>query len=232
MSLCLAIATCDRSDLLAGNLQRISELTLPDELIVVDDGGTDDCERVCREAPIPVRYIYTHHLGKQMCSHARNVALKATDCELFMTSEPEMYFETDIVAQFLAKHAELPGSMLNAATIHHEHPDWNPPQVTTTTNWEATWVAMYGRQWLLDIGGWDEHFPDPWGFDDIDLVTRICFKYGNHKLTEAVATHRWHPPAHISQVRNEAYFQSKMDANRCMQVVANVGHEWGVVKPR
>ena len=236
-STCCLISTYNRSPLLSRSLRRIAELSRPDEVLVVDDGGSDGCEGVCdavrAETGLNVRYIYTHNPEPSQCSHARNVGIKNTDCDLILSSEPEMLWETDILAQFLAYHAERPNDMLMAGTIHHEHPDWNPPQVTTTENWTATWVALYERQWLLDIGGWDEYsFVDPWGWEDTDLVTRIAYSHGVFIPLDCVATHQWHPHRGCRQDRNEAAFKAKMSGDNCMQVVANEGREWGVVKPR
>lgn len=232
MSVCLLISTMNRSSLLEISLNRLAQLTLPDEILVVDDGGSDDCEATCHRLKVdrglPMRYIYTHNPGQAMCSHARNVGIKNTDCELIITSEPEMYFETDIVAQYLAGHARLPTDCFNAGTINHKH---NGAPDTQTLNWHATWVSFYGRQWLLDIGGWDERFPDPWGWDDTDLVTRlVATGHGTTIMPDVVATHQWHPEGQHRQDRNEKHFQDKMNSERCMQVVANVGHEWGAIK--
>ncbi len=233
MTIGLLITTYNRSSLLEVSLNRIAQLTLPDEILVVDDGGDnpqDDCEGTCRRVVIdcPVRYLRTNNPGQQMCSHARNVGIKTLTTDLVLTCEPEMYFRSDIVAQFLAKHEERPDDCLNAGTIIHKH---NDGPDTTTVNWHATWVSMYGRQWLLDIGGWDEQFPDPWGWEDTDLVTRLVASgHGTTIMTECEAVHQWHPEQHHRQDRNEAHFKAKMDEARCMQVIANVGNDWGVVK--
>lgn len=233
--LCVAITTMNRTPLLERSLARLSELSIPDEILVIDDGGADGCETLCKrfsDQGLPVRYIYTHQPYRSLCSHARNVALRNTDCDLFGTMEPEMFLVTDAWAQFREYHERVPNDMVNAGTIYHEHPDWNPPQETVTKNWTATWVAMYERQWLLDIGGWDEFgFPDPWSFEDTDLVTRISATHGVSILLDVEARHMWHPIEHCRQDRNDAYFVSK-SASGEMQLVANVGHDWGVIKPR
>ena len=234
---CLLIATCNRSPLLSRSLTRLSELTVPSEILVVDDGGNDGCEAICDHLRgslgLPLRYLYTHNPGDTMAAHARNCGLRNTDCEYIVSSEPECLWETDILAQFLAVHAERPEDMLNVGTMHHEHPDWDPPQVTETLNWQATWVCFYRKDWLLRIGGYDEGFPDPWSFDDVDMGTRLMASgHGQYNIMEASALHLWHPHRGCRQDRNEAYFQRKMDSANCMEIVANQGREWGVPKPR
>lgn len=41
---CLLITTRNRSHLLNRSLERLTRLTIPDEVLVIDDGGDDNCE--------------------------------------------------------------------------------------------------------------------------------------------------------------------------------------------
>lgn len=247
MSVCLLITTNDRTPLLRNSLERLSTLTAPDEILVVDDGGTDDCEDVVRQASsafeIPVRYIYTFNPGQTQCSHARNVGIKNTDCDIVITSEPEMLFDTDVIPQMLADSAERPRELVSAGVIRHcQDPNGSCPTCTcegyVTTNWSATWIALYKREWLLAIGGWDEDFPDPWGWDDVDLNTRLRIRGIGQFIDHAIhATHQWHPHRGGSgQFRNEEHFKAKgFNGNEYPEhpsLFANVGREWGVPIPR
>lgn len=250
---CLIYATCNRGDLLARSLARVAELTLPDEIIVVDDGGSDNTEQVCRnlEGSLPIRYVYTHHPGLTMCSHAKNVGIRSTDCELVITSEPEMLFETDVVAQMLARHEEDQVQVhpplqqfLNVGRVLHEQGPGGAglclccgQQKHETVNWQALWVTMFRREWLLSVGGWDEAFPEPWGWDDVDLGSRLRIRgVGQYNILDAVATHQWHPSPFRSQSENEAYFKGKGfhsdERPDHPNVIANQGREWGVPIPR
>lgn len=53
------------------------------------------------------------------------------------------------------------------------------------------------RQWLLDVGGWDEQLPGCHGFDDSDLYTRLNISRGfglyltiDRMLSEAQVLHQ------------------------------------------
>lgn len=202
---CLLIATYERSHLLRRNLERLNELTRPDEVIVVDDGGDDGCQAVCEE--LGARYIYTHNLGHSLCSHARNVGLCATDADLIIQTEPEMLFETDVVAQMLERHDGQ--HMIAAGTIHKQFEDGGHD---TLVGWAATYAVLYRREWLVGVGGWDESFPDPWGWDDVDLLTRVRIRYGANQIIDEgiVATHQWHPITPCpSQQPNADHFFAK-----------------------
>lgn len=233
---CLLITTYNRAGLLEKSLNRMTQLTQPDEVLIIDDGGDDATREVVRRVKgftCPVRYLYTRNLGSSICSHARNVGIKNTDCELVITSEPEMWFETDVVAQMLADHEERPREVISVGIVHHEQdPRFPGVEDFVTVGWVAPWIALYGKQWLLDIGGWDEGFEDNWSWEDTDLLTRLRVSgHGQNINREIQARHLWHPPRAMDQTRNEARFRSKLiDADNMRDLVANVGQPWGVVK--
>ena len=238
----MVVATYNRTPLLWNSLTALADKTWPDELIVVDDGGDDGCEGICGDlrasTGMPIRYAYNHRPYDSMAAQARNAGLKMTDCDWILSAEPECQFESDVVAQFHAYRDVYPNELLNAGTVHHEHPDWNPPQITETVNWQALWVCFYARDWVLSVGGYDEGFPSGWSWDDVDLGTRLfAAGHGQRNLTDVHVLHQWHPHRGMDQSKNEAHFRAKMKPgangeDQCMEVVANQGREWGVLIPR
>lgn len=243
---CLLVTTWNRTPLLERNLQRLaSGLTLPSEILVVDDGSNDGCDALCErlkaELGLPLRYIYNHRPFQAMCSQARNVGIRNTDCDLILTSEPEMLFDTDIVAQMLERHADDRQwgrrQMLNVGRVFHEQPPGSRCKCCgqlkhETVNWQATWIALYRKEWIVELGGWDETFPDPWGWDDVDLGSRLrIMGVGQFNDLQMEATHQWHTPAWFSQVANEAHFKAKgfdgAERRDHPNLVANSGFEWG-----
>lgn len=249
-STCLLISTWNRTPLLAKNFERLATLTVPDEILVVDDGGCDGCEQLCDRARaewgLPVRYLYNHRPYQAMCSQAKNAGIKHTDAELVITSEPEMIFETDVIGQMLAQHEHDRQwgikQFINVGRIRHEQPPGTRCRCCgqlkhETVNWQAMWVTLFRREWLLHVNGWDEDFVTPWGWDDVDLGSRlrIC-GIGQFNSMDMVATHQWHPVQFWSQVENEAYFKSKgfdgAERPDHPNLKANQDHPWGVLIPR
>ena len=238
MSLCLLVTTFNRSPQLHRSLERLCELTIPDEVLVIDDGGSDGCDNTCNQFTdrLPIRYIYNHRPQIETCCQARNVGLKNTDCDLIMTSEPECYFVSDVVAQMLAVREQHPTLVCIAGKVHHN--DMEPERITL--GWSATYTALWGRREdMLAIGGWDEGFPGVWGFDDIDMLTRMRI-YGCNQIidNDIEILHQFHTNTGHSLgaanglVENDVYFQSKGLDHNSDNLVANVGREWGVVRSR
>lgn len=234
MKTCLLITTMNRSPLLRHSLLELAggEFTLPDEILVIDDGGTDDTQEVCRQAAetLPVRYLYHHNPGPSLCSEARNVGLTQTDADILITCEPEVYFKTDVIAQMLAAHEAQPEKVINAGTVHKMR---NGGGRETLIEWCATHCAMYERKWLLGVGGWDETFPDHWGWEDTDLLTRLT-NSGHGELNDPaiVVIHQWHPETIIDQNPNADHFLAKKLHRSNEHVVANKGEGWGQLRAR
>lgn len=241
MTLTLLITTNNRGGLLRQSLQRLCELTKPDELLVVDDGGTDDTHAVCDEFVnrLPIRYVYHDNPGPTICSMARNVGVKLATGDVLVTSEPEIVFVTDVLAQLVARKAERPAEVISAGAIHHSASGqtWREAHGShPTLGWVAPYVALYERRWLFDVGGWDESFPGPWGWDDTDLLTRLrIWGYGQCIDTSVEAVHLWHGLGADASGQNERHFMAKSFHEPhadYTDLIANRGKPWGVHTPR
>lgn len=119
---CLAISTFNRGHLLKNSLERLTHLTLPDEILVISDGCSDNTLAVVDSFKdrLPIRAIYNHNPEWSISSYAKNIALKNTECEIIIHSEPEILYVTDIVKQFLNYHKEYPENVISAGTIYHQ----------------------------------------------------------------------------------------------------------------
>lgn len=231
----LSIPTFNRTPQLRASLRCLLERTLPDEILIVDDGSTDGCEEMLREFAglLPIRYIWNENLGETLYTLARNIGIREASGDLWITTDPEIIFETDVIAQLLELHETHPRQMVQAGTVHNL--DQNGTRVGTLTKWVAPHCCMGERAWLLDIGGFDENFPAVWGWDDTDLFTRLRLNgIGQHSDTDVIVSHQWHAPmAKHGAYENEMYVKSKSfwpDWKDLTDVVANRGHDWGRVR--
>lgn len=231
---CLSITTHNRTEQLRNSLRRLSELTLPDEILIVDDGGNDGCFAIRSEFPqLPIRYVYVDNPGETLYTRARNVGIKHTDADLWITTDPENRFKTDVIAQLLAVHERYPEHMVQAGTVRCLGPDGSLQQ--TCLDWVAPHACLGVRQWLLDVGGFDEQFPAVWGWDDTDLFTRLRIAgHGQKHFPEIEVTHQWHRRMDASgQHLNEQHFKAKSfivnGEHDLTDLVANRGHEWGQI---
>jgi glycosyltransferase involved in cell wall biosynthesis len=120
----LIITTYNRCVQLSRSLERLTHLTIPEEIIVVDDGSQDATEHIVRgfEGRLPVRYIYNHAPFHTICSVARNIGIRNSSCELIVTSEPELLWVTDILPQMMDRHAANPDHVISVGTIYHAQP--------------------------------------------------------------------------------------------------------------
>jgi glycosyltransferase involved in cell wall biosynthesis len=285
MKTTLLITTFNRGHLLKNSLERLCLLTIPDEIIIVDDGGSDNTEGVCKdfEGRLPIKYIYNHNPNWSICSMARNIGVKQATGDIIITSEPELLWISDIVKQMLEDRLVHPNEVISAGVIYHAQGStpWHPALTTNpkealkdsivedyeiqprsyrqdgfvrTFNHQATFTALYEKKWLMDLGGWDEAFPGAWGFDDIELCTRLRINGINqHICPDMEVIHQWHPhlPPHIQgpqAAANDEYFKSKrldlveqdiLEQKRLgtykgpdERLIANKGKDWGVIIPK
>ncbi len=266
----LLITTFNRSSQLNNTLKRLCNLTVPDDVLVVDDGSADNTKQVVEsfKGKLPIRYIYNNSPEWTICSFARNIGIKNTDADIIITSEPELLWVTDIYPQMMEERKKYPDEIISAGIIYHaqEHTQFNPGLITDpisalkdeivedyqieprpyhpsgyckTKNMQATFACLYEKKWLMEINGWDEDFPGAWGFDDIDVATRLRIKGINqHVCSHMEALHQWHPhlPPHLqgpAMFANEKHMIDKHlndgDKNN-PNLIANAGKEWGVIK--
>lgn len=240
----------DRAHLLRKSLERLCELTQPTEILIINDGGdlqnTDQLLQVISEFQnrLPIRYIYTNNPGLSMCSHARNVGIRNTECGLIICTEPEVAFITDVIQQLTDHYTQNPQSCINTACIYRietdieltqemiEHPnDFNG--MAKRYGWTGNCVTLYNRQWLLDINGWDEEFPRPYMGDDIDINQRLELTGHNLlNMNDIEVVHQYHPKEDFGSNidPNMNYLKQKNVQEHRERIVANQNHMWGTVK--
>jgi len=109
----------------------------------------------------------------------------------------------------------------------------------TKANMVSPWSLIVRRADLLAIGGWDEMMSGKngngrWGFDDVDLITRLRESGVNAIQAPFSVIHQWHdrPPQWIqdSWKPNEDLMNAKKGDEGSYKkefIVANKGRDWG-----
>lgn len=110
--------------------------------------------------------------------------------------------------------------------------EFSTKTVTFDHKVQATFCGLFKKEWLLEVGGYDEDMAvknggGGWGFDDIDLLTRLAAN-GHHQIgiPEIEVIHQYHarPPQTVADgwARNEEIMKKRMG-----QIIVNHGKDWG-----
>lgn len=219
---------------------------------------------------LPIRYIYNHNPDWTVCSLSRNIGLKASSGDLFLHIEPELIAITDFIPQMLKVYGET-GKIVTAGTIYHgglaskttenfmknlksnlsnprlvneSKDNTNPTNIkgySKIVGWIASFAALYRRQDLMDIQGWNEELVGKWGFDDTLLLTRLRLNGVNQeRANEVEFIHQYHnklpPNVQFTSCQANEKFMIDLGLNEDKpnnpNIIANRGREWGNLRIR
>jgi glycosyltransferase involved in cell wall biosynthesis len=176
------------------------------ELLVVDDGSTDETESRLREHRESLRYIKTPHRG---VGAARNVGIREArgDWVAFLDSD-DLWFPNKLERQIEALHG-APGAPLcytdeiwvrngvrvNPRLRHQKHWGWIfekclPLCIISPSS------ALIFKGLLLELGGFDENLP---ACEDYDLWLRITLRHPVIFLDEKLIIKRGGHPDQLSR---------------------------------
>jgi GT2 family glycosyltransferase len=197
-SLSVIIPTYNRRDVLLKALEayRVQSAShMIHELLVVDDGSTDDTESVVREyagrAPFQVRYLRQRNQGQ---ATARNYGIREAQSNLVLFTDSDIIPGRDLVEQHIQWHNANP--RLSTAVLGYV--TWSPEvKATPFMRWygeeallgyrflrgrrEADFRFFYTcnlslkTEYLRTCGQFDEEFKT-YGWEDIELGYRLTQK--------------------------------------------------------
>jgi GT2 family glycosyltransferase len=211
VSITLLISTFNRTPLLNRSLARLLTFTPPEQIIIVDDGSSDGCEETCwhyTQQGLPITYIYLDRPFDSNPCLPRNIGIKLATTTDILVTEPEILFLTDIVDQTGAARSTKPEDILYGRTYHEPAAGATLDECETIDHFP--FYSLYKREWLEEVGGYDEAFPEAWGWEDVDLNGRLA-EIGHHtvRIDGCAAVHQWHPSRVNEAVEQERHARAK-----------------------
>ena len=184
-SIAVIVPTHNRARLLPRALRSILGQSLkPNEIIVVDDGSTDETREMIRRDFSSIHYLHQSQSG---VSSARNVgvAFCSSDWVAFLDSDDE-WDKDKLAGQWRALQQQPEfnfchtdevwirnGRRVNPMDKHSKTGGWIYPKCLPLCAISPSSV-MIRRSVLLKVGGFDETLP---ACEDYDLWLRLCARY-------------------------------------------------------
>lgn len=178
LDLSVVVPTYNQSDLLQESLRALADQTLPKdayEIVVVDDGSTDQTEEVLRAFGPPVKVIrFPENRGR---SAARNAGIRAASASLIVLVDSDIIVRPDFLASHLhVHHREGPGILSRGPVIDvpniQSTRDGQIPHLVASPAYLTTANAALAKDALVRAGLFDEGFSG-YGWEDFDLGLRL-----------------------------------------------------------
>lgn len=190
----IIIPTYNRAALLERAITSVIAQSYPaTEIIVVDDGSTDNTEQLINENYPNIRYLYQDNQG---VSAARNTGINATSCDWICLLDSDDSWQADKLEKQCLALTENPnylfchtnetwyrnGKILNQGKKHQKH-GGNIFQYCLPLCAISPSSAMIKKDLFDEIGLFDENLP---ACEDYDMWLRICCQFPVLFLDEAL----------------------------------------------
>jgi GT2 family glycosyltransferase len=145
--------------------------------------------------------------------------------EKIYKSLPEEYFQNPDLIRFHKYAAIVSGNMQNT---NAPDSDW---AITGEMGCNAGVLFGTRKDWLLEIGGFDESF-NGHGYDDFDLFNRLALiGHGVFKHADIAVIHQWHDKSFYKyNIYDAAYSNGKISEENIHKGIykVNDGENWGL----
>jgi len=178
-ALSVVIPAYNQAGLLRHSLEALRNQTLDAhlyEVIVVDDGSTDDTAAVAAALEMSDRHIrLLRHDRNRGRSAARNTGVRAARGEIVVFVDSDVVVRPDFLGHHLDAHRRAHAAVLCRGPVVPV-PDLPLPERIPPTGMSPAYLdtanASLPRQEVVAAGWFDEHFP-AYGWEDFDLGFRL-----------------------------------------------------------
>jgi glycosyltransferase involved in cell wall biosynthesis len=118
VSLSVVIRTKDEADRLRLTLASLTRQTAAAEVVVVDDGSSDDTQAVLARAAGSLRLVAVRHSDAKGRSAASNAGARAASGDILLFLDGDTLAGPALVERHLARHAETVGLIGRGETLH------------------------------------------------------------------------------------------------------------------
>ena len=187
------------------------------QIIIVDDGSTDDTKKVVDEysSQLNISYIYNDKKEYSSPAKARNIGWETSKTQYICFTDPEVILPPYLLKTVYDYHMHHPNRITTVKPIMMDEVEtetffkysdrfhWlfnrditqfensENEQIQKRKTWRDNHFSMMPRQALVDVNGVNESFTI-WGFEGIDLIERIIDKgYPLYTVHDCVY-HLWH----------------------------------------
>ena len=218
-SISIVIPTHNRSACLRKTLDSLKEQSFSDfEVIVSDDGSTDDTESVVKQNLWPFPVLYFGH-KKKGSSFSRNFGVKQGSAPLILFLDDHVFLDPDCLGSHYLFHQELAGTayqIVRCRAFHLKECEKVPPvkilkPVTFREKLDEQnpWVTFFTcntslrKEAFEKVGGFDEKFTE-YGFEDNELGYRLSRAGYKFKINPEAVGYIFSPPVDFSEQLGKA----------------------------
>ena len=174
----IIIPTHNRARILKKVIESLSKQTYPAdrfEVIIVDDGSTDNTGDVIRSVKVPYDLQYFKQ-RKEGTSAARNYGIGKARGDIIMFIDSDILVDRYFVEEHIRSHRQGDSIIVKGVVINTENID-DPAKEKmklsdVSTAFFATGNVSIGKRHLIEAGLFDEDFKE-YGWEDLELGMRL-----------------------------------------------------------